>query len=156
VIFIESATSRKADFLKLWFGNSPPANLQVGNYSGSGVGLSTGGDAVNLFDSGGTKRAGVTFGTSTTTSPLKSFDNAAGLNNAAVTTLSAAGVNGAFSIVDGAFTAIGSPGTIGAPATPVVSVSAIDPTASETGGDTGTLRFSRTGSTAGALTVSYT
>jgi uncharacterized protein YjiK len=156
VIFIESATSRKADFLKLWFGNNPPPNLQVGNYSGSGVGLSTGSDAVNLFDNSGTKRAGVTFGTSTTTSPLRTFDNAAGLNNAAVTTLSAAGVNGAFSIVDGAFTAIGSPGTLGAPATPVVTVSAIDSTASETGSDPGTFRFSRSGSTAGALTVSYT
>ena len=30
----------------------PPA-LQIGSYTGGGVGLSTGGDAVNLFDAGG-------------------------------------------------------------------------------------------------------
>jgi uncharacterized protein YjiK len=156
VIFIESATSRKADFLKLWFGAKPPANLQVGFYSGSGVGLSTGGDAVNLFDAGGTKRAGVTFGVATTTSPLKTFDNAAGLNNAPVTALSATGINGAFAITDGTSTAIGSPGTIGAPATPVVAITATDPNASETGSDPGTFRITRTGSIAGSLIVNYT
>src|SRR5262249_20395323 len=55
VIFIETATSKKSQFLSLWFGTKPPANLQVGRYSGSGVGLSTGGDAVNLFDGTGAK-----------------------------------------------------------------------------------------------------
>src|SRR5262249_30504183 len=30
VIFIESATSKKAEFLALWFGAPPPANLQIG------------------------------------------------------------------------------------------------------------------------------
>jgi uncharacterized protein YjiK len=155
VIFIENATSKKTQFLSLWFGANPPANLQVGFYSGSGVGLGTGGDAVNIFDSTGEKRAGVTFGVSTTTSPLKTFDNAAGINNAAIATLSAVGVNGAFSINDGLSIAIGSPGTIGAPPTPVVTITAIDTSASESGPDTGTFRFTRTGSTAGALTVNY-
>src|SRR5262249_38968301 len=147
VIFIESASSKKAQFLALWFGANPPANLQVGTYTGSGVGLSTGGDAVSIFDSTGAKRAGVTFGTSTTTSPLKTFDNAAGLNNAAISTLSESAVNGAFSITDLGSVAIGSPGTIGAPATPVVTITAIDANASETGGDPGKFRFARTGST---------
>ena len=45
VIFMETTdatlAAKKAAFLSLWFGANPPANLQVGNYSGSGVGLST-------------------------------------------------------------------------------------------------------------------
>src|SRR5262249_21363890 len=101
------------------------------------------------------KRAGVTFGTSTTTSPLKTFDNASGANNAPISSLSENGVNGAFSITDLGSVAIGSPGTIGAPATPVVSITAIDANASETGGDPGTFRFTRTGGTVGALAVNY-
>ncbi|MEO7157394.1 MAG: Calx-beta domain-containing protein [Vicinamibacterales bacterium] len=40
--------------------------------------------------------------------------------------------------------------------TPLVSVTAFDSTASETGPDLGTFRFSRTGSTAAALTVTFT
>ena len=40
--------------------------------------------------------------------------------------------------------------------TPLVSVTAFDSTASETGPDLGTLRFSRTGSTAASLTVTFT
>ncbi len=55
VIFIESdapATVVPA-FKTLWFGANPPAGLQIGTYTGSGVGLSTGGDAVNLFNSAG-------------------------------------------------------------------------------------------------------
>jgi uncharacterized protein YjiK len=156
VIFLENASSKKAQFLALWFGANPPANLQVGFYTGSGVGLSTGGDQVNLFDSTGAKRAGVSFGTATTSGVLRTFDNAAGLNNSPITTLAATGISGAFAITDGASTAVGSPGTIGAAATPVVSITATDASASETGSDAGTFRISRTGSTVGALTVNYT
>ena len=58
------------------------------------------------------------------------------------------------------------PYDLGAPATatvtitdtdnPLVSVTAFDSTASETGPDLGTFRFSRTGSTAASLTVTFT
>jgi hypothetical protein len=55
---------------------------------------------------------------------------------------------------------VGSPAsatlTISDTATPLVSVEAFDSTASETPIDTGTFRFTRTGSTAAALTVAYT
>jgi hypothetical protein len=51
---------------------------------------------------------------------------------------------------------VGSPGTIGASTTPLISVTAIDANASETGSDSGTFRISRTGTTVGALTVNYT
>jgi hypothetical protein len=48
VIFIETgsghtAAGNAAAFRSVWFGGNPPAGLQIGNYTGSGVGLSTGG-----------------------------------------------------------------------------------------------------------------
>lgn len=105
VIFLESNASGTNDaainsgFKSAWFGSNVPAGLVIGNYGGSGVGLSTSGDAVNIFNSSGSLVAGVSFGASTTG---KSFDNAAGLNNAAITQLSAVGVNGAFTAYNGA------------------------------------------------------
>ncbi|MGZ8218484.1 SdiA-regulated domain-containing protein [Methylomagnum sp.] len=115
VIFIETADlpAAKVAFIDTWFGGSAPASLQIGGYSGGGVGLGTGGDAVNLFDAVGVPQAGVTFGASTTSVPFLSFNNAAGLNNAAITALSATGVNGAFAAPNSTTTEIGSPGTVG-------------------------------------------
>jgi hypothetical protein len=68
VIFIETANiaAAQATFLNLWFGASAPAGLQIGSYSGGGVGLSTGGDAVNLYNAAGILQANVTFGVSPT------------------------------------------------------------------------------------------
>ena len=44
----------EAAFAQAWFGSSSlPAGFLIGHYGGSGVGLSTGGDAVNLFDAAG-------------------------------------------------------------------------------------------------------
>ena len=113
VIFMETADlpGKTALFLSTWFGANPPAGLQIGSYSGGSVGLSTGGDAVNLFDGGGILQAAVTFGASPT-GPLASFNNALGLNNTAISQLSVAGVNGAFVAANDA-NAIGSPGTVG-------------------------------------------
>jgi Lamin Tail Domain len=98
VIFIESNASGSTDstidssFKSAWFGSNVPAGLLIGNYGGSGVGLSTSSDAVNIFNSSGSLMANVSFNASTTG---KTFDNAAGLNNATLTQLSAVGVNGA-------------------------------------------------------------
>jgi uncharacterized protein YjiK len=157
VIFIEtsSLTTLKASFLTLWFGSNPPANLQIGSYSGSGVGLSTGGDGVNLFNAAGVLQTGISFGAGSTSAPYRTFDNASGLNATSISALSATGVNGAFT-APGNSSEIGSPGTIGAISNPEVSVTAIDASASETGNDPAVFRFSRTGSTVGALTVNYT
>lgn len=159
VIFIETsgaqtAAGNAANFKTLWFGSNPPANLQIGAYTGSGVGLSTGGDAVNLFDTAGTIRASVNFGSSPA-GPYPTFDNAVGLTNATISTLSAVGVNGAFAAAGDA-NEKGSPGTIGASTTPIITIVATDANAAETGSDTGTFRISRTGSTVGPLTVNYT
>jgi hypothetical protein len=118
VIFMETASlAARAAFLGVWFGANPPAGLQVGTYSGSGVGLGTGGDAVNLYDAGGTLRAAVSFGASPGSAPFATFDNAAGLNNALIAQLSAVGVHGG-AVAAGDANEIGSPGTIVNPPPP--------------------------------------
>jgi len=113
VIFLETASPSTvgASFLSTWFGTN--GGPRIGSYTGGGIGLSTGGDAVNIFDGSGTLQANVTFGTADATSPYQTFDNAAGLNNAAISLLSAAGVNGAF-IAANDTAEIGSPGLIAA------------------------------------------
>ena len=161
VIFLEVA-NKSTDFVNVWFGGTAPANLQFGTFVGGGVGLSTDGDAVNLFDSAGTIRASVSFGANKLAlpAPLCTFDNAVGANNATITTTSSVGVNGAFSVTDmvnatTSGTLVGSPGTI-AGATPVISITATDATASEDGPDTGTFRVSRTGPVTSPLTANFT
>jgi Ca2+-binding RTX toxin-like protein len=74
------------------------------------VGLSTSGDAVNLFDSHGALQANVSFGASPS-SPLATFDNSAGLNNTTISQLSAVDVHGGTAATNDA-NEIGSPGTI--------------------------------------------
>lgn len=111
-IFIEGGATQIASFITTWFGGVQPANVQIGYYSGGGLGLSTSGDGVNLFDSTGTNKASVSFGTSPASAPFATFNNAAGLNNATLTTLSAVGQNGAF-IAPGDAAEIGSPGSVG-------------------------------------------
>jgi uncharacterized protein YjiK/2',3'-cyclic-nucleotide 2'-phosphodiesterase (5'-nucleotidase family) len=116
VIFIETATlpATKASFLSIWFGANPPATLQVGAYSGGGIGLSTGGDAVNLYDTNNVRVANVSFGIAPSTAPFTTFDNAAGVNVAAITQFSSVGVNGAFIAVNSSIE-VGSPGRIANP-----------------------------------------
>ncbi len=162
VIFIETGIDSQANldlkaaaFKTLWFGDNPPANLHFCGYSGSGVGLSTAGDAVNLFDIGGNLQAHVDFGSNTGTAGIfYSFDNAAGLNKATLSNLSVVGVSGAIIAANDA-NEIGSPGTVGVGATPLVSIVATDASASETGTDPGSFRISRSGSTASTLTANY-
>ena len=113
VIFLETSATNAAtiiaNFKSAWFGTNPPANLQVGNYTGSGIGLSSSGDAVNLFDANGNLKANVAFGASTNNI---SFNNAVGLTNATITLLSQIGVNGAFAAIND-LPQIGSPGNVG-------------------------------------------
>ncbi len=113
VIFIEGGNSTiNASFLNTWFGANAPAGLQIGSYSGSGVGLSTGSDAVNIFNNAGVLQASVSFGASPT-GTFATFDNAAGLSGTTISQLSAVGVNGAFVAVNDV-NEIGSPGAIAA------------------------------------------
>jgi hypothetical protein len=111
VIFMESAGGVDIpSFVETWFGSNP-APL-VGYYSGSGIGLSTGGDAVNIFDAAGVRQAFVSFGAADSVAPFQTFDNAAGINGA-ISQLSVVGVNGAF-VAANDISEIGSPGTIAA------------------------------------------
>jgi hypothetical protein len=112
VIFIEGNGSANASFISTWFGSNVPAGLQIGNYSGAGVGLSTTNDGVNIFNASGVLQASVSFGASDGVSPYQTFDNAAGLGGA-ISQLSAVGVNGAFVAVNDV-NEIGSPGAIAA------------------------------------------
>jgi len=116
VVFLEGSASGSTDasidaaFISAWFGSQAPANLVLGNYGGSGVGLSSSSDAVNIFNASGTLITRVDFGTSSADN--RTFDNAAGLNNVTISQLSTVGVHGAFVSANGAET--GSPGSIAA------------------------------------------
>jgi uncharacterized protein len=115
VVFVETSvtTDAVARFKSNWFGTNVPATFKIGSYSGTGAGLSTGGDAVNIYNANGDLQANVVFGASTTVSPYLTFDNAALANNATISTLSEVDKNGAFSIFSSLkFTEIGSPGSI--------------------------------------------
>lgn len=109
VIFIEGSSVNDR-FIADWFGSQAPAGLQVGRYSGSGVGLGAGGDALNVFTASGTLVTRIDFGASPSSAPFATFDNAAGLTNATLATLSVVGRNGAFLAASGS--EIGSPGAI--------------------------------------------
>ena len=117
VVFLEgdatgsSDASIQAAFKSAWFGSNVPVGLTLAGYGGSGVGLGSSADAVNIYDSSNTLIASVSFNATTTG---KTFDNAAGLNNATISQLSAVGVNGAFLSANGAET--GSPGVVPLPA----------------------------------------
>lgn len=111
VIFIEGNGSANATFITTWFGATAPAGFTIGNYSGSGIGLSTSGDGVNIFNAANALQASVGFGAADSTSPFQTFDNAAGLTGT-ISQLSAVGVNGAFLSATG--NEIGSPGAIAA------------------------------------------
>ena len=114
VVFLEivgpaTPASVSTAFINAWFGGSAPAGLTLGFYTGSGVGLSTGGDSVNVFDATNALVTAVTFGATTAG---RTFDNAAGLSGP-ISTVSVAGVNGAFLSASGVET--GSPGSVPEP-----------------------------------------
>ena len=123
IVFVEdtsatSDTALNAAFETAWFGNSTtkvPAGFTIGNYGGSGVGLSSTSDAVNIFNASGVLQAGVTFGASTSN---VTFDNSVakitntGTTDGLISTLSVSGHNGAFTDAAGE---IGSPGAVPEP-----------------------------------------
>lgn len=125
VVFIESTGTTSSAvitaFENAWFGStsSTPAGFTIGTYSGGNVGLSQGGDAVNIYD-GTTLEAGVQFGASSTSTGT--FDNSVakldgtvgtGSGDPTLATFSVAGVNGAFDSKTS--DEVGSPGVTEAP-----------------------------------------
>ncbi len=113
-------------FAQAWFQqNLFDDGFFFGHYTGGGVGLSTGGDAVNVFDASGSLVTGVAFGASPLVAPFTTFDNAEGLGSdttplPVLTTLSEVGVNGAFTAAQAQ--EIGSPGTTGVPEEPLADL----------------------------------
>ena len=158
VIFLETAnlSTTRAAFLTNWFGANPPSGLQVGAYSGGGVGLSTGGDAVNLYDTNNTRRASVAFGLAPSSAPFATFENAAGADVVTLTTLSAVGVNGAFTAVSSPTTEVGSPGLIEAVVTDDATVSIADASSAEGNSGSSVMNFTVSRShNRGAFTVQF-
>ena len=98
VVFLEGSSSDVAAFQSEW---NLASSVQVGYYSGSGVGLSTSGDGVTVFNSSGVQQAKVTFGASTDKKGYATFDNTAELDNVTLGTFSVVGVNGAYLSSDG-------------------------------------------------------
>jgi hypothetical protein len=111
-VFIEGNTGTATAFTTAWFGANVPVGFTIGAYSGSGIGLGSGGDAINIYNAAGVLITNVTFGAATTG---VTFDNSAGLTGP-VTQLSVVGVNGAFNSVAGG--EIGSPGFANVAAVP--------------------------------------
>jgi Lamin Tail Domain/PEP-CTERM motif len=121
VVFIERAAADMAatlvsNFINIWFGGSAPSGLQIGTYLqgvAGGVGLSATADSVTIYSgTEGTLQTNVSFGGSDAVTPFQTFDNAAGLSGA-ISALSIAGVNGAFTVASG--NEIGSPGVAPVP-----------------------------------------
>jgi hypothetical protein len=120
VVFVEGVDlAATVAFKSFWF-STPPAGLQVGYYSGSGVSFSSGGDGAILFDSTNNAVWHVNFGAATSG---KTFDNSLGtfgaaggapFNSAPITTISQVGVNGAFQS-NNALANVGSPGAVPEP-----------------------------------------
>lgn len=106
VLFVEGTAAKASELRAFW---GLPAGVPIGFYSGSGIGLSTDGDAVNLFTAAGARVTGVAFGAAVTGS---TFENVNGVK------LSVAGVGGARTVAG----ETGSPGTI-APAVAVTEAS---------------------------------
>jgi hypothetical protein len=125
-VFIEwgdSAANSSAEIQQweaAWFGaGKAPANLLIGTYNDtakSNFGLSQTSDMVNIFSGGSNSSAlvaSVSFGADPSVTPMATFDNTAGLNNATLTQYSAVGVNGAFVSASGL--EVGSPGVSAVP-----------------------------------------
>lgn len=111
VVFFEQtgATPLTVQGFRDWWGPNLSLSVQVGTYSGSGVGLSSGGDGVNIFDSLGNHVDGVNFGAATSGTTFVFGDGSIGRSP---TGLSQLGVDGAFASQNGD---VGSPGAVPEP-----------------------------------------
>ena len=112
VVFTESANAggvHVADFKTFW---GLGAGVQVGSYTGSGAGLSSGGDGVSVWTSSGTEINRVNFGAATSNKTFYWGYEATGtLGTSTLGTISVTGTNGAITTTAGGANAnVGSPG----------------------------------------------
>jgi hypothetical protein len=120
VIFLEGNATGATDatiganFLTAGFGGSVPVGSTPANNGGSGVGLSTAGDGVNIFNASSNLVARVSFGANLSAATI---DNNAGLSGAS-SQLGVMGVNGAFETLNPNPSETGSPGVAFLPPEP--------------------------------------
>ena len=102
VVFTESANAggvHVADFKTFW---NLGASVQVGSYTGSGAGLSSGGDGVSVWTSSGTEINRVNFGAATSNTTFYWGYEATGtLGSSTLGTISVTGTNGAITTTAG-------------------------------------------------------
>jgi len=112
VVFFEQtgATPLTVTGFQNWWGSSLGSSVQIGTYSGSGVGLSGTADHVNVFDGAGATVDQVIFTTATAGDTFQFDGN--GSSGRSPSGLSVNGVNGAFTSGNGD---IGSPGVAPVP-----------------------------------------
>jgi len=123
-VFLESAApvTDIPNFRAFWTGTTATA-LQIGSYTGSGVGLSSAGDGVVLFDgAGGEVTPRVTFGAATTGSSFYYSYDAVGSPSTSPNTAAILSVVGTISgqVTIGSVNA--SPANVGSPGTAVNAV----------------------------------
>ena len=127
VVFMETASPSTAvpafqSFWNLGSGTGNIRNPKLGSYTGSGIGLSSAGDGVCLFDSTGVEVTRVAFGAATTgCSFYWSYDSAGVLGSAPAGTVSTAPLNNAYTVAPSGTSNTGSPG-IAVTLAPVVSL----------------------------------
>jgi len=123
-VFLESATPGTdiPNFRSFWTGTSA-TTPQIGSYSGSGVGLSSTGDGVVLFDSLGSEvTPRVTFGVATTGSSFYYFYDSSG---SPATSPNSSALLSAVGTISGQVTfasASSSPANVGSPGTAINAV----------------------------------
>jgi hypothetical protein len=124
VVFVESATNYLNSFQTFWGSN----NLQVGNYSGSGIGLSSGGDGVIIFDASGIEVTRVSFGPATAGKSFYwGYDNV-GNFNASYVGASNAGLVSALGTLEGqvTYTSTDVAGNWASPGTSIVTCNTLN------------------------------
>ena len=127
VVFMETATpsTQVPNYQSLWnlgTGTGNIRNPKLGSYTGGGVGLSSAGDGVCIFDASGAEVTRVAFGAATTGASFYwSYDSAGILGSAPAGTVSTAPLNNAYTVSGSGTPNTGSPG-IAVTLSPVVSL----------------------------------
>ena len=108
VIFIEGGASDVETFKTFWGGAA--SSTTIGYYTGSGIGLSSSGDGLVVFDGASTEVTRVLFGPATSGKSFVYADNGAGT----IPTVSVSGQDGAYTSAN-ALGNVGSPGIVPEP-----------------------------------------
>ena len=122
-VFLEGSSADVAGFRALW---KLPASIKIGTYTTSGVGLSSSGDSVVVFNGAGVEQHRVAFGSANSGQSFGwSYNSAGTLLTAAGGVFSTNGVNGAFAST-GATPDAGSPGVVNRTDVPTPTVVTVD------------------------------